>query len=70
LVVVALTVMGMGPGVDVTATLCAAGAAPPANWLKVSAVVGAMRVACSTVSVTGMVMGLPVAPEDVIVIVP
>ena len=70
LVVEALTPNDIGPGLEVTATDCAAGAAPPANWLKVSWVVGAVMVGCPIVSVTGMVMGLPAAPADVITTLP
>ena len=38
--------------------------------MNVSGVVDAVMVACCTVSVTGIVMGLPVVPAEVIVTVP
>src|SRR5271157_894532 len=67
---VAVTVNGTPGGVDVTAICCAAGGAPPANWVNWIAAVGAERVACWTVNVTGIWMGLLVAPGEVIVTIP
>ena len=65
-----VTVKFKAAGLPVTAMVCAAGAAPPANWVKVRVVVGAERVPGSTLRCTLMVAGLFPAPGAVTTMVP